>query len=224
MSSVLLEDAEIFEMRFRDAPDLEHLTWASRRVLAMAAALFYRQGAAATSVRQITRACGLTPGALYKHFASKDDLLYTIVEHGHCRLEQRIADALADVPADPVLRTSRFVHAYAIGHLENPQLAQVIRREYLHLSTPRYEHTVARRRRLRDQLGTLLRRGQAAGSFELIDGKSGATRVAVMIMDMCSRTSEWYRPGHAYQPRELADRYVVGALRLAGCTAGTPTA
>src|SRR5579875_954389 len=79
--------AAIFLASFADQPDLTDLTPAARRVLATAAALFYEKGAVDTSVRDLTKACGLTPGALYNHFASKDDLLYTLVKHGHVRIE-----------------------------------------------------------------------------------------------------------------------------------------
>jgi AcrR family transcriptional regulator len=212
----LPDEAAIFERMFADAPDLAHLTWAARRMLAAAAALFYRQGAAATSIRDITKACGLSPGALYKHFAGKDDVLDVLVVHGHAALERRIDAAMDGLANEPTVRTRAFVHAYVMGHLEHPELAQVIRREYLHLSEPRYEATVKRRRQLRERLSALLRAGQSAGTFELIDGRNGATRVAVMILDMCSRTSEWYNAARAEKPHELADRYVVAALRLAG--------
>src|SRR5579875_1022307 len=88
---------EVFEREFAAAPDLDDLSYSARRVLAMSATLFYRNGAAATSIRDITRACGLTPGALYNHFASKDDVLFRLVQHGHDALERRIADGLAPV-------------------------------------------------------------------------------------------------------------------------------
>lgn len=209
-------DARAFEREFAAAADLAYLTWAARRVLATSASLFYRHGAAATSIRDITGACGLTPGALYKHFASKDDLLYVIVRHGHESLERRIATARAEAAADVVAQTEAFVHAYVTGHLVSPELAQVVRREYLHLSPKRYEETVRRRRRLRQQLTDLLRSGAESGAFRLLDGIAGAQPVAVMTLDMCSRTSEWYDPSRAERPEELADRYVAAALRLAG--------
>ena len=152
-------DAAVFERAFAGAPDLAHLSPAARRVLAMSAALFHQRGAAATSVRDITSACGLSPGALYKHFASKDDVLYELVRHGHERLERRIDAALAGAPDDAVRRTTAFVHAYVAGHLAQPELAQVVRREYLHLSAARHREIVRRRRALRGRLAALLRAG-----------------------------------------------------------------
>jgi AcrR family transcriptional regulator len=208
-------DAEVFARAFAEEPDLARLSVAAQRVLAMAAALFYQRGAVATSVRDITRACGLSPGALYKHFASKDDVLYELVRHGHERLERRIATALEGGPDDPVLRMSAFVRAYVTGHLVQPELAQVVRREYVHLSAPRRTAIVQRRRALRTQLTGLLRDGAEAGRFRLIDGDDPPTRVALMTLDMCSRTSEWYDRSRSGPPSELADSYVIAALRLA---------
>lgn len=208
--------ADRFAEAFVDEPDLAHLTYAARRVLAMSAALFYKQGAAGTSIRDITRACGLTPGALYSHFASKDDLLYLLVRHGHERLERRIAGSMAGAGAPAVERTRAFVHAYVIGHLVQPELAQVVRREYLHLSPLRRQEIVRRRRELREQLTALLRAGAEAGAFDLIGDTDAPTRASIMILDMCSRTSEWYDPSRSGAPDDLAELYTVAALRLAG--------
>jgi len=180
----------------------------------MSAALFYRQGAAATSIRDIAKACGLTPGALYKHFASKDDLLFTIVEHGHRALEERIEAELAFAPGGAAEQLAAFVRAYVLGHLVHPQLAQVVRREYLHLSEDRYRSTVQQRRRTREQLGRLLATGQREGRFDLVGPTP--TSVALMILDMCSRTSVWFDPTRTQRPELVAERYVRAALRLAG--------
>jgi AcrR family transcriptional regulator len=209
-------DLSMFEDAFSRAPDLAHLTPPARRVLAMSAALFYRRGAAATSVRDITKACGLTPGALYNHFASKDDVLYALVAHGHTSLEQRIVDELAGTGDSCVERVAAWVRAYVMGHLVHPELAQVVRREYLHLSPDRYLQIVRRRRTLRAQLSDLLQAGAAEGTFELLGGNIAAIRVAVMVLDMCSRTSEWYDPRRNDPPARLADQYVAAALRLVG--------
>lgn len=211
------EHVDAFAQAFVDDPDLAHLSPAARRILAVSAALFLEHGAAATSVRDITRACGLTPGALYNHFASRDDVLYELVRHGHARLERRIDAALAKGrSADPRERFTAFVAAYVTGHLIRPELAQVVRREYLHLSQSHRAEIVQRRRAMRGRLARLLREGCVAGQFELIGGPQEATAAAVMILDMCSRTSDWYDPARKSRIDRLIARYVAGALRLAG--------
>jgi hypothetical protein len=67
--------------------DARVLSGPALRLLKAADTLFYSQGAPATTVREITNACGLSPGAMYNHFTSKDELLYVLVQYRHARLE-----------------------------------------------------------------------------------------------------------------------------------------
>jgi AcrR family transcriptional regulator len=218
----LARDTAEFLDGFTDQPDLAHLGGAARRVLATAAALFYERGAAGTSVRDVTAACQLSPGALYNHFSSKDDLLYTLVRHGLNRMRRRLDEALAGCTDDPEERFSAFVRAYVVGHLVGPKLAQVTRREYLHLSPERCAEVIADRRRFRQELAEILRAGAKSGVFELIDGvddgqpTDGATGQALMVLDMCSRTSEWFDPHGPSDVDELTERYTRAARRLVG--------
>jgi AcrR family transcriptional regulator len=50
-----------------------------RRILDEATALFVERGYAGTSIRDISERLGMTKGALYYHFSSKEELLYAIV-------------------------------------------------------------------------------------------------------------------------------------------------
>jgi AcrR family transcriptional regulator len=206
----------IFLAAFEDQPDLADLTPAARRVLATSAALFYERGAVDTSVRDLTKACGLSPGALYNHFASKDDLLYTLVKHGHVRIQARIRRQLDEAADDPTARFAAFVTAYLRGHVSNPELAQVVRREYLHLSAERYAEIVDMRRALRTELTGLITDGCRADGFDLINGPSGAVGSALMVLDMCSRTSDWFDRSRESDPRDITERYVLAALRIVG--------
>ena len=203
--------------RFLDAfdaePELAALTGAARRVLASAAALFYRQGSAATSVRQLTSAAGLSPGALYNHFGSRDEMLFALVQTGHLRAQRDLDDALAKgiLPATEALR--RFTIAYLQIHLRFPPFSQLIHREYVHLSDSHRAEIVRRRRRMRDQLIDVLRAGADSGEFHLIGGEVGT---AMMVLDMCSRTSEWFNPSKSTD--DIQQRYAEAVLRLVGAT------
>lgn len=207
-----------FRRAFADQPDLAGYTEAALRVLATAAALFYRRGAVATSVRDVTGACGLTPGAMYNHFPSKDDLLDAIVTHGHDSMRRRLDAALADCPDVPADQLAAFVRAYVIGHLVQPELAQVVRREYLHLSRERYDKVVAVRRGVRRRLSAILQAGAASGRFDIVGGPEAVTAQAVMLLDMCSRTSEWFDRRGKVGIDTLAERYVIAARRIVGAT------
>jgi AcrR family transcriptional regulator len=51
-----------------------------QRLLAQAQRLFRERGYAATSLEQIAEAAGVTKGAIYGHFASKEDLMLSALE------------------------------------------------------------------------------------------------------------------------------------------------
>jgi len=206
----------VFTTAFADQPDLADLSAPARRVLATAAALFYERGAADTSVRDLTSACGLTPGALYNHFASKDDLLYRLVQHGHDGMRRRVLAAMADCGDDPDSQFTEFVRAYLTGHLLQPELAQVVRREYLHLSPERYNEVVHLRRSFRRWLTTILEAGHNEGCFDIIGGAEAIAGQAVMVLDLCSRTSEWFQREGSIPVPTLTERYVIAARRLVG--------
>jgi AcrR family transcriptional regulator len=57
-----------------------HADGTRARILDAARELFVDRGYAGTSVRDIAEHLGMTKGALYYHFSSKEDLLYALVE------------------------------------------------------------------------------------------------------------------------------------------------
>lgn len=61
-------------------------TATSDRILIAAANLFATQGFANTSMPAIAKASGITPGAIYRHFASKAQLLVEVVRYALERL------------------------------------------------------------------------------------------------------------------------------------------
>jgi AcrR family transcriptional regulator len=202
-----------FEAIFNEEPGLARLSETARRVLSVSAALFYQNGSAATSVRDLTKACGLSPGALYNHFPSRDELLFTLVENGHMRAQRDLDAALAG-QSGPVDALTSFVRAYTDIHLRFPPFPQLIHREYVHLAEPRRSQIVERRRRMRERLVAILRDGAAEGVFHLVGGENAEVGSAMMLLDMCSRTSEWFNPKQSTDG--FTDRYVTAALRLVG--------
>lgn len=50
-----------------------------QRLLDEAGRLFYERGYAATSLEHVAEAAGVTKGAIYRHFASKEDLFFELV-------------------------------------------------------------------------------------------------------------------------------------------------
>lgn len=71
---------------------------AKREILHAALRLFGERGLAATSVRDIADQSGYTNPALYKHFASKDELALYLFELCHARVWTHCAAALSAEP------------------------------------------------------------------------------------------------------------------------------
>jgi AcrR family transcriptional regulator len=68
---------------------------AKREILRAGLKLFSERGLAATSIRDIAKESGYTNPALYKHFASKDELAQYLFETCHTRVRTRGSTALA---------------------------------------------------------------------------------------------------------------------------------
>jgi len=193
---------------------------AARRIMAAADELFFRQGATATTVREITAACDLTPGALYNHFSSKEELLFQLVMGRHLLLAAALDDALHDAPLDPAARLASSVRVFVRVHTRPgaQQGARIANREYRTLGTARRAQVVAVRRALRDRVRDVLVDGARQGTFSLAGGSDSrsATLVASAIIDMCVHASEWLRPEGPLTLDTVEYRYVEMALRIAG--------
>ena len=68
---------------------------AKRKILVAALALFVRDGLCETSVRDIAKASGFTNPALFKHFASKDELARYLFERCYLELADLVSAAIA---------------------------------------------------------------------------------------------------------------------------------
>lgn len=196
----------------------------ARRLLKAADDLFYDQGVPATTVREITGACGLSPGALYNHFSSKDELLYVLVRHRHLRLEADVADAQCLAAGDPIGELVAIVQVYIRTHVGGRRGTQVANREYRHLTEPRVEEIVAIRRRLRDRVVSVLRAGSESGVFSICGGADTRSLniTAATVLEMCINSSQWLRRGGAMGIEDIERRFAELALRLAGCDARSP--
>jgi AcrR family transcriptional regulator len=99
-----------------------------RRALVAAAFDLVSEGGAETvSVREAARRAGVSPGAPFRHFPSREALMAAVAEEAQRRFRQAIADALAGVPAAaPLERFRALGRAYLRWALHNPAHFAVI--------------------------------------------------------------------------------------------------
>lgn len=74
-----------------------------QQLLAIAGELFAQAGFEATSMRDIAAATGMTPAALYHHFASKEQLFIAVEEASIAKILDRVQAAIAG-ETDPEAR------------------------------------------------------------------------------------------------------------------------
>jgi len=190
----------------------------SEAIQAAAFELFARRGYLAASVREVMQACGLTQGALYNHFPSKDQLLATLIRTTQDGLEAECAAAVAAAAGDTRAELCAFVEAFTVRHCKRRTEALVANRDFEWLKPASLQEIVASRRRIRDMLVDILQRGVAAEVFRLpaIAGRSDARLVAMAILNQSIHVSSWFKPGGLWNEREVAALHAEMALRIAG--------
>jgi AcrR family transcriptional regulator len=188
------------------------------KIAEAAVELFYRKGAPGTTVREITAACGLSPGALYNHFDSKDHLLYVLIRDVHIQVDAQLAEVIAHSGPDPaaqLMAAVRFLVSHTAGFKKQSRVAN---REFTVLTGAWRSEIRDLRRQIRDRLTGILVTGAEQGSFDLAggNGPDAANLSAATIIAICAHISEWTLERQALSLTALEDRFALMALRLAG--------
>ncbi|WP_113704340.1 TetR/AcrR family transcriptional regulator [Nonomuraea lactucae] len=134
------------------------------RLLSEATRLFAERGFEGTSVQEIVVAAGVTKGAMYHYFTSKDDLLHEI--YGRVlRMQMARLTRIADGPGTLAER----LHAAAADVVEtstaNLDDSKIFFRS-MHLLAPETQKSVrAERRRYHERFRDMVAQGQLEGTF-----------------------------------------------------------
>ncbi|WP_343244547.1 TetR/AcrR family transcriptional regulator [Streptomyces sp. SID11385] len=78
------------------------------------------KGKAAVSLRAIAREMGMTAGAIYSYYDTRDDLITALVADVYNSLAQALEDAVAAAPPGPVAKVVAYGHAYRDWAVANP--------------------------------------------------------------------------------------------------------
>ncbi|MDH6227705.1 MULTISPECIES: TetR/AcrR family transcriptional regulator [Streptomyces] len=180
-----------------------------QRLLAAATRLFAERGYDRTSVQEIVEAAGVTKGALYHYFGSKEDLLHEVYARV-LRLQQERLDHFARMDA-PVERRLRDAAAdVVVTTIDNLDDASIFFQSIHHLSPEKNKQVRAERRRYHEQFKGLIEEGQESGVF------SRATPASLVVdyhFGSIHHLSTWYRPNGPLSPREVADHLADLLLR-----------
>lgn len=175
------------------------------RILDMAAECFAAHGYAATSIRDIAGAVGVTVGAIYVHFPSKGLLLAAVYAEGVGRIGRAVDAAIAGV-GDPWRRLEAASRAHLETLFDNACFARVLVRV-----VPTDVPEVARElRRLRNGYENRFR-----AVFEGLDLAPSADRtlLRLMLLGALNATLSWYKRGARRADAAAIARRFVATLR-----------
>jgi AcrR family transcriptional regulator len=181
-----------------------------REIDEVASELFHANGYAGTSVRDIAKALDIQGASLYAHVASKEDVLWSIVDSTATAFERRAEEALEDVETgDPVDRLAAIVEAHVETVTSDPERASVFVTEWRHLSPDRREQIRDRRDAYEQRFRGLIEDGIALGAFRQTDPAVAAD----FILSALNGIPAWYREDGRLSADRIADHFVDLALR-----------
>ena len=91
------------------------------RIEQAAVRLFVEKGVAETSVRDIAREVGLSEGALYRHFESKDELVWKAFERHYVAFAATL-ESLAEREPTARGKVAAMIRGFCRAHDDNPTL------------------------------------------------------------------------------------------------------
>lgn len=176
-------------------------------VLDAALRCFAARGYEATTMTDIGAAVGIRGPSLYKHVASKQDLLVALMTRTMDALLDLHAEALADT-ADPVERLRRAVDAHVRFHARHRLEAFVGASEMRSLEEPHRTAVMTKRAEYERGFRTLIEQGPfAVGSVRL---------ASYALLDLGMGLATWYREEGELSEDDVVAQQVEFALRLVG--------
>jgi AcrR family transcriptional regulator len=158
------------------------------------------------SVREAARRAGVSPGAPFRHFASRDALMTAVAEEAQRRFHAEIAAALSEAPADdPLLQFRQLGRAYLRWALRNPAHFEII-------STGRYfdhdgaEALSADNAELIAMTGRMLEDAQAKGRLRPVDLKAVQIAGRALVYGFARMAIDGHLPRWGVSPDEIEHR------------------
>ncbi|GAA4347320.1 TetR/AcrR family transcriptional regulator [Actinomadura luteofluorescens] len=174
------------------------------RLLAVATRMFAEKGFESTSVQEIVNAAGVTKGAMYHYFGSKDDLLYEIY-HRLLGLQTSRLEQIADGPGTAAERLrAAAVDVLNTSFLYLDDFTVFFRSTHL-LSRDRREAVRAERRRYHERFRALVEEGQREGTFRT---ETPADIAVHFFFGTVHQIGAWYRPGGRLKTAAISEHYV----------------
>jgi TetR/AcrR family transcriptional regulator, cholesterol catabolism regulator len=186
---------------------------------------FAERGFDGASMREIAADAGITIATLYFHCATKEQLLFDVLEGALARLSRAVQDAVDAAGESASERLAAAVAVHIDYCARRDYGATISTSELRGLTGELRERHVTTRDRYEAILRELVESGIAAGEFAPVD----VNVIVAGILGIGFSLSRWYRPaGRLSLPQIAAEysRFILNGLRPAGAgyrTGGIPT-
>ncbi|MEV0071272.1 MULTISPECIES: TetR/AcrR family transcriptional regulator [unclassified Amycolatopsis] len=173
-----------------------------QEIIDQAAALFAKQGYAATGIAEIGQVAGLAKGALYYYIGSKENLLVEIQDRV-LRPLLTAARRIATLDEDPVLRLRLLSETLLDIILERLDHIWVYEHDYRHLRGANRARLLRQRREFERIVLELLTAAMDTGAFRRLD-----PRLAMLqFLNLHNHTYQWARPDGPWDAAFLSREY-----------------
>ncbi len=183
-------------------------------ILRTASRIFAEKGYHPTTMRDISRATGVSLSGLYHYCESKEELLFLIQDNCFGRVLERLEERLHTID-DPIERLRIFIENHLSFFAANMAEMKVLSHEGESLAGDRYQHVANKKKqytlRVRRILGELQHQRMQKPNIDL-------TVATYALFGMLNWIYNWYDPNGSLKVHELAQN--VSRLFLGGFLSG----
>lgn len=173
---------------------------------------FSTRGFHGTSVRDIASLAAVSVGTVYNHFASKDELLVTIMNRGMDDLLIKTEDALFRAGTDPADRLRAIVGVHVGVHAAAPRESMIGNSELRSLDTAALTLIIAKRDAQQRMFNRVVDDGVSRGLFTTTAPRAAAR----FVVTACTGVAVWFRADGTLKVEEVIAQYQGIALQSVG--------
>ncbi|GAA4340534.1 TetR/AcrR family transcriptional regulator [Variovorax defluvii] len=190
-----------------------------RNILVAATECFSDRGYHGSSTRDIADRANMSPAAVYTHFSTKEQVLFTIIRIVGEWITEELVSTARSFP-DPQERLAALVKLHVVCH--------AIMRRPLRVATTEFRFLNAEYRQSIDDIGKeieslfcdTLVEGCKAKCFDIADPRIMCTS----ILALCSSVARWFSDTGALTPDALGEQYTHIVFRMVGADANMAAA
>lgn len=171
-------------------------------------ALFYERGYHVTAVRDVVERAGITKGAFYHHFDSKETLL-RLIHQEYLDFQVAIFNEVVTHPVSPREHLKQLIACIIIAVERYREHVTIFHQELRAFSEEYRKKVLAERAMMRHEFEKVILRGIESGDFR---PELDVDITAFAILGMCSWSYQWLSRSGRHSAEEIAEDFAAMAL------------